>query len=317
MNRRAWTLLLILGAIWGASYLFIEIGLRDFSPGMIAWLRVALGAAVLLVLAGSRGALAGFSGRAWTLIALGAIQVAGPFVLIAAGQQEISSSLAGILVTSAPLFTALLAIWVDQQERSQGSRLAGLLLGVAGVGVLLGVDLGGEGEQLFGAFAVILAGLGYAVGGLIVKHRLAAHPPIGAAAWIVTASTVLLAPVAVIGFPTQAPGLGPVAAVIALGAVGTGVAFTILYDLIATVGPARTWIVTYLAPGFAVVYGATLLDETITLATISGLGLILVGSWLAAGGRVSRRRPSSRVVAAPLPGGSAGPLHRRAHRESP
>ncbi len=88
-----------------------------------------------------------------------------------------------------------------------------------------------------------------------------------------------------IGFPAQAPGLGPVAAMIALGAVGTGVAFAIFYDLIATVGPARTFIVTYLAPGFAVVYGVTLLDETITLATISGLGLILVGSWLAAGGR--------------------------------
>jgi len=251
------------------------------------------------------------------ILMLAAIQVAAPFLLITWGEEEISSSLAGILVTSAPLFTALLAIWIDQQERAQGSRLAGILLGVAGVGVLLGVDLGGQGDQLLGALAVILAGLGYAVGGFIVKHRLAERPPIGVAAWIVTASTVLLAPVAVIGFPAQAPGLGPVAAIFALGAVGTGVAFAIFYDLIATVGPARTFIVTYLAPGFAVIYGVTLLDETITLATISGLGLILVGSWLAAGGRISRGRPSSRVVAAGLPGGSAGPLHRRAHRESP
>ena len=201
VNRRAWTLLFILGAIWGASYLFIEIGLRDFSPGMVAWLRVALGPPCSWCWPARAALLRGFSGRAWTLIALGALQVAGPFVLIAAGQQEISSSLAGILVTSAPLFTALLAIWIDQQERAQGSRLAGILLGVAGVGVLLGVDLGGKGDQLLGALAVILAGLGYAVGGFIVKHRLAERPPIGVAAWIVTASTVLLAPVAVIGFP--------------------------------------------------------------------------------------------------------------------
>lgn len=298
MNRRAWTLLLILGAIWGASYLFIEIGLRDFSPAMVAWLRVALGAAVLLVFAASRGALSGFSGSAWTLIALGALQLGGPFLLIAAGQQEITSSLAGILVTSAPLFTALLAIWVDQEERARGSRLAGILLGVLGVAVLLGVDLGGEGDQLLGGLAVLLAGLGYAVGGFITKHRLAGRPPIGVAAWVVTASTVLLVPVAVIGFPTHAPGLGPVAAIVALGVIGTGIAFAIFYNLIATVGPARVWIVTYLAPGFAVIYGATLLDEKITVATISGLALILLGSFLAAGGRMTpkkygRRRPRS------------------------
>ncbi len=316
MNRRAWILLFTLGAIWGASYLFIEIGLRDFSPGMIAWLRVALGAAVLVVVAGARGAMRGFGARAWTLIALGALQVAGPFVLIAAGQQEISSSLAGILVTSAPLFTALLAIWFDQAERAEGSRLVGIVFGALGVAVLLGVDIGGEGNQLLGAFAVILAGLGYSVGGFIVKHRLAQHPPIGVAAWIVTASTVLLLPVAVIGFPSQVPGLGPVAAMIGLGAIGTGVAFAIFYFLIATVGPARTFIVTYLAPGFAVIYGVTLLDETITVATITGLGLILFGSWLAAGGRFRSLPPRSRSVAARPPAGSARPRVREARGES-
>ena len=288
VDRRAWTLLLILGAIWGASYLFIEIGLRDFSPGMVAFLRVALAALTLLALAARAGALGGFRPHLWTLVALGALQVAGPFILIAAGQQEITSSLAGILVTSAPLFTALLAIWVDQEERSHGSRLVGLLLGVAGVGLLLGVDLGGSGDQLLGGLAVLLAGLGYAVGGFMVKHRLGEMPPIGVAAWVVTASTVLLVPAAAIGFPDQAPGLGPVAAVTVLGVVGTGIAFAIFYDLIATVGPSRSFIVTYLAPGFAIVYGALLLDEEITVATIAGLALILFGSYLAAEGRIPR-----------------------------
>lgn len=304
MTSRAWTLLFILGAIWGASFLFIEIGIRDFSPGMVAWLRVALGAIVLLVLAGGRGALSGFAGQAGTLIALGALQVGGPFLLIAAGQQEISSSLAGILVTSAPLFTALLAIWVDQDERARGARLVGIVFGAIGVAVLLGVDLGGEGDQLLGGFAVILAGLGYAVGGFMVKHRLADRPPIGVAAWIVTASTILLLPVAVIGFPSEAPGLGPIAAMVGLGAVGTGVAFAIFYYLIATVGPARAFIVTYLVPGFAVIYGALLLDEKVTAVTIGGLALILVGSWLAAGGNVlfmRRRRAGERATAANEP----------------
>jgi drug/metabolite transporter (DMT)-like permease len=309
MSRRFWTLLVILGAIWGASYLFIKIGIRDMSPAMVAWARVALAAVVLGWVAAARGLLAGFSGRAGALALIALIQVAGPFLLIAAGETEITSSLAGILVTSAPLFTAVLAIWVDHEERSQGLRLVGVMLGALGVVVLLGLDLG-SGDQLLGGLAVVLAGLGYAVGGFMVKRRFADAPPLGVAAWVLVASTVLLAPAAAIGAPSEVPGLGPVAAVLVLGIVGTGVAFAIFYDLIATAGPARALIVTYLAPAFAVVYGAVLLDEAVTLAALVGLGLILAGSWLAAEGRLpSRRRP---VTAGGHPvaeqGGGAVPL---------
>jgi drug/metabolite transporter (DMT)-like permease len=286
MDRRSWLMLLVLAAIWGASYMFIKIGVRDLSPAMVSWVRVALAAGVLGGLAAARGVLGGYGGR-WKVLALvGAVQVAGPFLLIAAGEQEISSSLAGILVTSAPLFTALLAIWVDHEERSQGLRLVGVLLGFAGVVVLLGVDLGGSGDELLGGLAVVLAGLGYAVGGFLVKHRLSDAPAVGVAAWVMVASTVALAPAAAVSLPSDAPGIGPVAAVATLGVLGTGIAFAIFYELIARVGPARSFIVTYLAPGFAVAYGATLLDETITASTIAGLALILAGSWLAAEGRL-------------------------------
>ena len=221
--------------------MLIKIGIRDFTPGMVAFLRIALGAAVLVAIAARRDALRGFRGLIGTVAILGAIQVAGPFLLIAAGEQEISSSLAGILVTSTPLFTALLAIWVDHEERSDGSRLVGIALGVAGVVVLLGVDLGGSGSQLLGGLAVVLAGLGYAIGGLLAKHRVAAEAPIGVAAWVLTAATVLLVPAAVIGFPDSVPGLGPVGAVALLGIAGTGIAFVILYELFATIGPSRAW----------------------------------------------------------------------------
>ena len=299
-------MLLVLAAIWGASYLFIKIGVRDFSPAMVAWVRVALAAGVLGGLAIARGVLRGY-GERWKVLALvGLVQVAGPFILIAAGEEEISSSLAGILVTSAPLFTALLAIWVDHEERSQGLRLVGVLLGFVGVMVLLGVDLGDSGDELIGGLAVVLAGLGYAVGGFLVKHRLADAPPVGVATWVMVASTVLLAPAALLSLPESAPGAGPIASIVALGVLGTGIAFAIFYELIATVGPARSFIVTYLAPGFAVVYGATLLDETITISTIAGLALILAGSWLAAEGRlrgIGRSEPASgrRGEPEPLP----------------
>jgi drug/metabolite transporter (DMT)-like permease len=288
-------MLLALAAIWGASYMFIKIAVRDLSPAMVAWSRIALAAIVLVALAASQGVLGEMRGRAPMLALLAAVQIAGPFLLISAGEVEISSSLAGILVTSTPLFTALLAIWVDHEERSQGLRLGGVLLGVVGVAVLLGVDLGGSGNELLGGLAVVLAGLGYAVGALLVKHRFSDVAPIGVAAWVMVASTAWLTPAAVVTFPTSTPDFGPLASVVVLGVVGTGVAFAIFYRLLARVGPARTWVLTYLAPGFAVVYGATLLGETITVATLAGLALILAGSWLAAEGRLPTRR---RVAAA-------------------
>jgi drug/metabolite transporter (DMT)-like permease len=289
MDRRSWSLLLVLGAIWGASYLFIKIGLRDLSPSGVAFIRIALAALVLLPIAASQGALAGVRSRAGWLAVVGAVQVAGPFLLISAGEQEISSSLAGILVASAPLFTAVLAIWVDHEERSQGLRLAGVLVGFGGVALLLGVDLGGSGSALLGGLAVVLASLGYAIGGFVVKHRLTGLAPVGMSAAVMTVSAIILLPPALLSAPASAPGLGPIAAVTALGVVGTGIAFVIFYGLIASIGPARAFLVTYIAPGFAVVYGALLLSEDITVATIAGLGLILFGSWLAAEGRAPWR----------------------------
>ena len=290
MDRRAWFWLLALGAIWGASYLFIAIGLRDLSPAMVAFLRIALAAAVLIPVAAAQGALTGARRYAGWLVLVGAVQVAGPFVLISAGEEEISSSLAGILVAAAPLWTAVLAIWVDPQERSHGFRLVGVLVGFSGVGLLLGVDLGGGGSELLGGIAVVTAALGYAVGGFLVKHRLTGMAPVGMSGLVMSASALLLLPAAFATAPDSFPSLGPLAAVVALGVVGTGVAFAIFYWLISTVGPARTLIVTYVAPGFAIVYGAVFLSERITVATIAGLALILVGCWLSAEGRLPGRR---------------------------
>jgi drug/metabolite transporter (DMT)-like permease len=294
MDRRSWTLLLILGAIWGASYMFIAIGLRDLSPSMVAFVRVALAALVLLPLAWMQGALVGLRGIVGWLALVGAVQVAGPFVLIGAGEEEISSGLAGILVAAAPLFTALLAIWVDHEERSTGLRLVGIGVGLGGVALLLGVDLGGGGAELVGGLMVVLAALGYAIGGFLVKHRLAGIAPLGMSAAVMVASTLFLLPAALLTAPEETPGLGPLAAVAVLGVLGTGIAFVIFYGLIASIGPARAFLVTYIAPGFAVAYGATLLSEEVTAATVTGLGLILAGSWLAAEGRLpGRLRPQT------------------------
>jgi drug/metabolite transporter (DMT)-like permease len=308
VDRRSWLSLILLASIWGASYMLIKIGLRDLSAPMIAWVRIALAAAVLVPLAASQRALGTLRGQAGPVALIGAVQVAGPFLLIGLGEQEISSALAGILVATAPIFTAVLAIWVDHEERSEGVRLVGIVLGIAGVVTLFGLDLSGSGSAALGGLAVVLAGLGYAIGGFLVKHRLAGLPPIGVAAWVMVASAAWLLPAALLTAPGSAPAIGPVAAVAALGVVGTGIAFAIFYTLIGRVGPARSFIVAYLAPGFAVVYGAVLLGEQITGATIAGLALILAGSWLAVEGWALRRRGEAVALpdSAPRPARTVG-----------
>jgi drug/metabolite transporter (DMT)-like permease len=286
--RRAWLSLIALASLWGASYLFIKIGLRDLSPEAIVFLRTALAALVLAPIALSRGALDGLRGRVPDVIVLAVIQVAIPFLLISAGEQSISSSLTGILVASAPIFTALLALWLDRDERLSRVGAAGTGIGIVGVALVVGVETGGS--ALLGALAVVLASFGYAVGGFYLKRRMTGVQPIGLVTSTMTVSAVLTLPLALATLPDGTPAAGPLLAMVALGVGGTGIAFVLFYGLIASVGPTRASIVAYVAPGFAVIYGTTLLDERFTLVTVLGLVLIVGGSWLAAEGRMPVRR---------------------------
>jgi drug/metabolite transporter (DMT)-like permease len=299
--RRSWVALLALASLWGASYLFIKIGLRDLSPELIVFLRTGLAALALAPLALSRGALGWLRGRVGDVAVLALIQVAAPFLLITLGEQSISSSLTGILVASAPIFTALLAIWVDHDERLSGVGVIGTAIGIAGVALVVGVETGDSG--LLGALVVVLASLGYAIGGFYIKRRMVGVPPIGLVTATMAASALMTLPLALATLPSEAPGAGPLAAMLALGVGGTGIAFVLFYGLIASVGPTRASLVAYIAPGFAVIYGTTLLDERFTLVTLAGLVLIVGGSWLAAEGRLPvRRRVGARTSAkAPTP----------------
>jgi len=302
VDRRSWILLGVLASVWGASYLFIKIGLEDFSPAMVVFLRTLLAAVVLAPLAFQRGAMRGLRPLLWPIVLLAAMQVAAPFLLISWGEEEISSSLAGILVASAPILTALLAVFIDREERPTAAGGFGIAIGIVGVALLLGVDVGGDSAALVGGLAVILASLGYAIGGFYLKARFKHTQPIGVVTATMFASALLVLPVALASFPSDAPGAGAIAAMTALGAGGTGLAFVIFYTLIADVGPAKASIVAYIAPVFAVIYGVAFRDEAFTLGTLVGMALILGGSWIAGQGRVpSPRRAADRPRPVPPP----------------
>lgn len=279
MNQRNWILLLILAALWGASYLFIKIGLHDLSPAGIVFTRTALAAAVLMPFAVRGGGMAPLWRRAPGLFALAAVQVAGPFLLISAGERHIASSLAGILVAAAPIFTALFAIWIDSSERLSALGIVGVALGIAGVALLLGIDVSGSG--LGGGLMVVLASVGYALGGFGLKRYFNGYKPIALVASTMSASAVMTLPLFLVDTPSHFA-LGTAAAMAALGLGGTGIAFVIYYTLNREIGPTKTSLVAYIAPVFALVYGVTLLDEDFTVTTAIGIVLIVGGSWLAA-----------------------------------
>jgi drug/metabolite transporter (DMT)-like permease len=296
----------LLSAFWGASYLFIKVALEDdIAPAFIVFARCALAAMVLLPVAAHIGALTGLRERLGPLVVLAFVQVTVPFMLITIGEQEISSSLTGILVASAPIFTFLLAFVLPGAERAGALSLLGVAIGIGGVGLLLGVDAPGGTSAVVGGLLVVLATLGYGIGAWFLKRRLPGVQPVGAVGATSAATALMVLPLAAFQVPDHAPGIDAIGALVALGVLGTGLAFVFFYSLVASEGPAKASLVAYVAPAFSVVYGVTLLDERFTVATAAGLVLIVGGSWIAAEGRLPWRRrmelPAEAVVPAREP----------------
>jgi drug/metabolite transporter (DMT)-like permease len=174
----------------------------------------------------------------------------------------------------------ILAPWIDSSERLHPRGVVGVAIGIVGVALLLGVDLGGSGAALAGGLMVVLAGVGYALGGFALKKYFRGKQPLALVASTMTASAILTLPLALLDAPSHV-GLDTAGAMAALGLGGTGIAFVIYYTLNHAIGPTRTSLVAYVAPVFAVIYGVTLLDESFTATTALGIVLIIGGSWLA------------------------------------
>jgi len=309
MPRRAWTMLIATAALWGSSYMFIKVALEDgVSEGAIVCIRTALGAALLLGIAAQKRALGVLRGRLGWVTVIAFVQVVGPFLLITYGENHVSSSLTAILISSVPLFTALLATRFDHAERSHGWALVGIATGIVGVVLLFGVDLSGDTDGLIGGGMMLLAALGYAISWMLVKHKLSGAAPEALAGGTMVIAALATLPLLVAAPPSASMGLDTVGSLLALGIGGTGLAFVLYYTLIAEVGPRRASMLGYIIPAFSVVYGVVLLGETLSAAALAGLALILLGSWLGAEGRlpglprraVSRSEPSRSSAPAPV-----------------
>jgi drug/metabolite transporter (DMT)-like permease len=295
MTRRYGPLMITLAAIWGASYLFIKVGVRDFEPTVLMTLRLLIAGLLLLAfLAATTGGSAALRGVRATWregLVFGAINGALPFTLIAWGETHIDSGVAAIAQASVPIFVALLAIKFNPSQRSSGIKLVGILIGLLGVGVLAGIHPEGGGWAVAGTLAVVLASVSYAAGGLYGQHALgrAAGPVLATSSMLY--GGLLLLPFALFQLPDHSPGWKPVASLLGLAVLGTALAQLLLFRILRLYGAARLSLVTYLIPAFALLYGSLILDEPLRPSMLVGLGLILGGVALGSGVWRPQRRP--------------------------
>jgi drug/metabolite transporter (DMT)-like permease len=294
--------LFLLGAVWGASFLFIKIGVQEMPPETLVALRLVLAALVLVAVLYARGLRLPATWRAWRdFVFLGTVGLIAPSTLITWSEQSIPSGMAAILNATTPLFSVLLTYVWTHEEQLSGVKLLGVLIGFAGVVVAVGLeDMNLSSAYTQAELAVLVAAALYGVAGIYGRRAFRGVPAMVPAAGQLLAGAIIAAPLALLlrGVPAPLPSAKALGAVFALAMLGTSAAYILLYWLMERIGATRTSMVTYLLPPFALVYGALFLRESITLDAVLGLGLVVVGILLANGiiGLPARRRVVKRAV---------------------
>lgn len=280
MSRRGWVLFIAMSVIWGIPYLLIKVAVGELPPVVVVFGRCLIGAALLLPFTIARGHLRPAL-RHWKALLLFTLaEVAAPWLLLSYAETRLSSSLSGLLVATVPFVAALLGRLTGGEDRVTPVRYVGMGLGVLGIAVLLGLDVGSA--QLLPLLAIGGVVVGYATGALIVTHRLPDVPGVAASAVAFLVTAVAYAPVAVPRL--EAVAHASAAALLSVGVLGvvcTGLALALFFQLIREVGPQRSLVITFVNPAVAVLLGVLLLGEPFTLGIGLGLPLVLAGCVLA------------------------------------
>ena len=292
-DARAWVLFAIMAVVWGVPYLFIKVAVDSYSPAAVVAGRTLIGALVLLPFALRQKALRPAWSKIGWVLAFGAIEMAGPFLLLGHAEQTLPSGLTGLLVATVPLFAALIAFGGGDRSVLKPARAIGLVVGFAGVAVIVagpGLAIEGGGG-LLAVGEILLVAILYAIAPFIIALKLRDVPALGTITLALFAVGVFYLP---IGMLTQheVPTIDATLALIALGVVCTAVAFIVFLALIARVGPVRAPLFTYVNPVVAILLGTIILGESLTLGLLLGFPLVILGCWLAAtGGTIRPRAP--------------------------
>ena len=288
MNWRVGGTFASLCVIWGLPYFFIKLALTEVSPLGVAWARITLGAAVLLPVAWKRGSLRGIGSHKRTILAFSFAELIIPFIFISFGERWVSSSLTGILIATVPLVVILLSPLFGVRERLSARRLFGLVVGLAGVVTLLGLDAVDGLLGWLGVGFVMIATVCYATGALMVQRHLRDVDELGAVAASLGVATLILLPAAIWATPAAMPSMLVLTSLVVLGVVCSALALSLFFFLIAQIGAARAAVITYVNPAVAALLGVMVLHEPFGPGAVLGLALILLGSWLATHGGASK-----------------------------
>jgi drug/metabolite transporter (DMT)-like permease len=283
MGSAEWALLIGLSLLWGGSFFFVGIAVTALPPFTIVALRVGIAAVALHLVLRALGAALPRGGKVWAaLFAMGFVNNLVPFSLLVWGQTQIASGLAAILNATTPLFAVAIAHWLTVDERLTRGRVAGIVVGFAGVALMLGREaVGGIGDNLPAQLACLAAACSYGFAGVFGRRfRRLGLPPLAAATGQVTASSVLLLPLALlVGKPWQLalPAVGVWGAIAGLGLLSTALAYILYFRILASAGAVNLALVTFLVPVSAILLGVTFLAEQLEPMHLVGMALIGVG----------------------------------------
>ena len=285
-----------MGLIWGVPYLLIKVAVGGVAPPVLVLARVSIAAAILLPLAIRRRELAVLRPHWRWLAVFAVVEIIVPWLLLTEAETKLASSLSGLLVAAVPIIVAVLARFTGSKDRMSVIRWVGLLIGLGGVALLLGPGAPhGETGQVFEVLGVAVC---YAIGPLVASRKLSELPSLSMTAVCLAFAAVVYAPLAAVTWPSAVPAAKVFWAIAGLAVVCTAVAFIGFFALIGEVGPARATVITYVNPAVAVVLGALVLSERITLAMVGAFALILGGSVLATrGGRRSEAAEADAAIA--------------------
>jgi drug/metabolite transporter (DMT)-like permease len=302
MGTREWLLLGLLSILWGCSFLFVEVALRGIPVFTVALGRTGIAAAfLLLLLAATRSPLPPLLQRWKEFLVLGALRAAIPICLIVWAQTRIDSGVAGILNSTSPLFTMVIAHLMTSDDRMSPQKLIGCLIGIVGVTVMIGMEFLYEiGSAITGQLAMLGATCSYGFAA-VYGRRFDTGSSTASAAGMLSGATLLILPVALVIDPpwTSNPGIYSIGALLGLALLSTAVAFIVWFKLINTAGPSNTSLVTFLIPFTALAFGILLLGEKPSLGSLVGLVIILAGLAVT---QLKSSRPSSSVQPTPASG---------------
>ena len=279
MTRRGLILFAALGIIWGVPYLFIKIAVTELSPEFLVLARCVIAAALLLPIAARHRALAPVLRRWKPLLAFTVAEIVLPWYALNAAEVSLPSSTTGLLLASIPIVAIGVVAVLGGGDRIRALNALGIVIGMAGVAVVVGLDL--SGNDLGSVALVGVAVVGYAIGPVILARWMHDLPGIGVMAAALGLAGLIYLPIVAItgGWPTEVPSAPVITSVLVLAVLCSAVAFLLMFALIAEIGPIRMSAITYVNPAVAVVAGALVLSEVITVFTGLGFILILIGCW--------------------------------------